>query len=47
MLYLQTGKTWHVVYTLLSEMLVYTVLVTISQEEDIICLFLKAQHVII
>lgn len=42
--YLHTGMTWLVVYTSLSETLVYTVLVTISQEEDIICLFLTAQH---
>lgn len=36
--------TERIVYTLLSETLVYTVLVTILQEGDIICLFLKAQH---
>lgn len=42
--YLHTGMTWLAVYTSLSETLVYTVLVTISQEEDIICLFLTAQH---
>lgn len=43
-LYLRSGRTWSVVYMLLSETLVYTVLVTVSQEEDIICLFLKAEQ---
>lgn len=47
LLHLHTGMTWLVVCTSLSETLVFTVLVTISQEEDIICLFLTMQHAVI